>query len=237
MSINILMIDDHEETIENLYSFLTLLSEVDKVYFSNHLPEISEALYKQHIDIIMVNIHATTVDGFLLCRNIIKTHPSVQLILTAQHKGDAIKGYEVDAVDYLVQPVNLNKLYLSIYKAISRIRTTDKQDRIGIKIKSSIKFVSINDIVFIERQGKKTFIFLTDNERIETNESLSALELRLQKYRFFRPHQSYLVSLNKIDEISPDPYMKSYNIKVSGSSDLVKVSKSKYQPLIKQLSI
>ncbi|USK36633.1 LytTR family transcriptional regulator DNA-binding domain-containing protein (plasmid) [Bacillus sp. F19] len=72
-------------------------------------------------------------------------------------------------------------------------------------------------------------------EPINCNDNLGVLEQVLGSKGFYRTHQSYLVPLSKIEEILPDNYMKSYNLKLKNCPAKIEVSRTKYKELKKEL--
>ncbi|UTH88991.1 LytR/AlgR family response regulator transcription factor [Bacillus velezensis] len=100
-----------------------------------------------------------------------------------------------------------------------------------IKNKGLSKFIDIEDINYIEKKKDNTKIHLVNEEIIDSKESLNDLEIKLQSYGFFRIHQSYIVPFKKIEEIKPDNYMKSYNLKLKDTDEILSLSRNKYKIL------
>ncbi|WP_214725498.1 LytTR family DNA-binding domain-containing protein [Exiguobacterium sp. s91] len=103
--------------------------------------------------------------------------------------------------------------------------------RIGINTKHSFLLLNVSEILYIEKIERHVRIYLKNDEYIDTSENLKAIELKLSKYEFYRPHKSFIVPLGDIREISSDHFMDSYNIHLIKSKTHIKLSKHKYKEL------
>lgn len=83
----------------------------------------------------------------------------------------------------------------------------------------------------MRKKKDNTKFHLVNEEIIDSKESLNDLEIKLQSYGFFRIHQSYIVPFKKIEEIKPDNYMKSYNLKLKDTDEILSLSRNKYKIL------
>ena len=136
-------------------------------------------------------------------------------------------------VDFLIKPINIQRLEkaLNKVKEINSSRLNKKDTKIGINIDNGIKMISISEILYIEKQGRKISVVCKNNEIIYSRESMKNLETLFSSFNFYRPHQSFLVPINQIKAIYPDKYTRSYIIELSDSKINIPVSRGKYSEL------
>jgi DNA-binding LytR/AlgR family response regulator len=111
----------------------------------------------------------------------------------------------LDAVDYLVKPVNQESISAALDKLRKRLNISGKADNpeetIMIKNKHELYFLKKNSIFFLEKELRKTVIH-TQHGRYTTNEPLRSLCSKFNT-DFFRCHKSYSVNLRKIEKVYP----------------------------------
>ncbi|MCU7741510.1 LytR/AlgR family response regulator transcription factor [Priestia megaterium] len=103
--------------------------------------------------------------------------------------------------------------------------------KICIKYKGTINIINLNEISYIERVGRKTFIHLSDGNQITCNESLKSLNNILENYGFYRIHQSFIVAIDKIKKVEVDHNGRDYIVNMQSHNSPVWLSKYKYQQL------
>jgi len=138
------------------------------------------------------------VNGLELIENL-KNIPDV--IITTAYDKYAIKGFDLNVVDYLLKPFSLER-FLS---AIDKLNNTNlviqnTLDYIFIKTEFRLEKVLLNDILYIE--GMRSYRrVITKDKKIMTLESFIQFEKSLNPESFVRVHNSYIVALSKIDTI------------------------------------
>lgn len=132
----------------------------------------------------------------------------------------ALKAFKINAIDFLVKPLNFNDIILSVYKAIKQIEmefcfqqhkvsqvnamTTMYQNNEYIAISSidKIELVRMDDIIFCKAEGKYTDFFLVNDKRILSSRNLGEHVPIMDPNYFFRIHHSYVVNIKHITKIS-----------------------------------
>ncbi len=207
--INCLAIDDEPlalDVIEDLASkvpFLNLKGRVQSAL------EAMSFLEKEAIDLIFLDIQMNDLTGFELLRTLEKK-PLV--IFTTAYPNYALESYEVDAVDYLMKPIPLDRFVRAVNKAKQRLASkkpaTDQPVVVKentpsfIFVKSEYRSVKINldDILYVESL-KDYVAFQLKEERILSLLSMKEVEESLPSERFIRIHRSFIVSMDKIETI------------------------------------
>jgi DNA-binding LytR/AlgR family response regulator len=145
------------------------------------------------------------LSGLELVRKL-KYQPAI--ILTTAYDQYAIKGFKVDALDYLLKPVDYPEFLKAVEKAKKWISVKEsavsiKSDKEFLFIKSSFKIIRIDlkTIIYIEGMSEYVRIFREHSKPVMSLLSLKSLEDLLPAEMFMRIHKSYIVNLLKISEI------------------------------------
>lgn len=233
MMIKTLIVDNDRNCISILRKALKAFPFIKIEGELNASQEVAPFLHSNDIDLIFLDIEMGNIDGISLARDIKEIHPNALIIFVTGHPGFALEGYEVYPVDFLIKPINTQRLEkaLSKVKEITTSRLNKDNYRIGIDIDNGIKMININEILYIEKQGRKISVVCKNNEIIYSRESMKNLETLFASFNFYRPHQSFLVPIKQIKAIYPDKYTRSYTLELIDSKINIPVSRNKYSGL------
>jgi len=128
------------------------------------------------------------------------------VIFTTAHKQFAIEGFELDAVDYLLKPINFDRFTRAVHKAIDYYKyknTLSQEENDSLFVHSEYKLVKIplNDIEYIESLEDYIKIHIAGAKPVLTLLSMKKVLEKLPADKFQRIHRSYIVSIQKIDFI------------------------------------
>ncbi|MBR0409364.1 MAG: DNA-binding response regulator, partial [Clostridia bacterium] len=115
----------------------------------------------------------------------------------------AINGYEVDAFDYVLKPLEYAPFALRMKKAVKEVEKKKAHAYVYLKKWSDWVKVSTDDILYVEVNGH-TLQYVTENETYEKRAKISDAEEELAKLPFSRCSLSFLVNLKRVDRISKD---------------------------------
>lgn len=133
------------------------------------------------------------------------------MILTTAYSEYALEGYELDAVDYLLKPITLDRFLKAVDKAAQRLAASQntvqkisqpENPQTFVFVKDGTKMIKIewDDILYVE--GLKDYVTIhTKQQKVVTLQRLKTLEAQLPADRFFRIHHSYIIALKAIDSI------------------------------------
>jgi two-component system LytT family response regulator len=169
-----------------------------------------------------------------------------EIIFVTAYNEYALKAFEVSAVDYVLKPVDIDKLQAAVEKAETRLNTFDMQNRLEV-LKESFKneqfnkialpvadglwFVDTTDIVYLEADGAYTEVWLRNGSKILVSKKIKFFEDVLDKRpNFFRSHRSYLVNINFIKK-----YNKSDNALTLDNGKTVVISRDRKSEFENQL--
>lgn len=170
-----------------------------------------EYLQKNNIDLLFLDINMPDLNGLQL----LKALPITPMVIfTTAYTQYAIESYNLDAVDYLLKPIEFDRFLKAVHKASKRT----KEEKSGQKelisntkqfefffVKSGTKNfkVTLSDILYLEAAGNYVHYILPD-QKILSLDSLSKLEVILPSKDFIRVHKSYIIAIAHINIIQKE---------------------------------
>lgn len=148
--------------------------------------------YQQIYSVILMDIQMPGIDGMKASYELRKIDKTVSIIFITSMVQFAQKGYEVNAVSFMLKPINYYDFSLKLKKALD-ISTMNENRNITINTKNGICRISTDKIIYVEIIKHKLVYHLVD-ELIEMTGVLSEVESRLNEYGFLRCNQCYLVN-------------------------------------------
>ena len=219
--INISIVDDDEEIIEQLDRYLRRFSEENGAEFNirNYRDALSFLDEAQYPDIVLMDIEMPHLDGMKAAQNMRRVAPKVALIFITNSVQYAVKGYSVDAIDYVLKPVTYTR-FSSLMKKTLRIVGQNAGAEIYVKTLSGVRKLYSNSILYVEIRGHLLNYYLAD-ERIETWGTLKEVEQKLPSDSFVRCNHCCIVNLKHVTSVQKDV------IKLSGTGTELTVSHGK----------
>jgi two-component system LytT family response regulator len=207
-----IIIDDERLARAELKKLLQEFPEVEVVDEAANADEGISKIESQHPDLIFLDIQMPGKTGFDMLSQLERTP---QVIFTTAYDEFALKAFEVNALDYLLKPVEpkrladaIQKLQLSDHKELktegeyfNNSILTDS-DQVFVKDGERCWFVKLSDIRLFESVGNYAKVFFGSNKPLILK-SLNALEERLDEKTFFRANRKHIVNLRMIDKIEP----------------------------------
>ena len=156
--------------------------------------------YQSQYDIILMDIEMKFMDGMSAAEEIRKIDTEGVIIFITNMTQYAIRGYAVDALDYVLKPVSYFALSQRLNRAIGRMRKRESK-MIMVNMKGGIVRLNIANIYYIESQGH-TLILHTILGDYETSGTMKEMESKLLGMNFCRGNKGYLINLQHVDGIS-----------------------------------
>lgn len=189
--------DDETHALEELKRYLYEYGENSRVNL-NVVPFCSaEQLLRSNLDfdLVILDIQMEGMDGMQAAGKLRGLgFKSPVLFLTAL-KDYVFDAFDVDAVNYLVKPVDKKKLFLSLQKAL-------EGEQAGLLIKRGYDYrkILVSDILYFESAGRKVAVH-TAGETLEYYQKIRELPARLGR-SFYMPHRSFLVNLSHVKALN-----------------------------------
>lgn len=203
--IHIAVIDDEEQARENIKKCLAaaaskLNAEFNVSEFSSGLSFLGD--YRPIYDVVLMDIEMPDADGLEIAHKLRKVDTSVLLIFVTNMSQFAIRGYEVDALDFIVKPVNEYTLAMKLNRAIART-TKRTDDSVQIRNGGEVYGVQTASIKYLEVSGHYVVYHTTDGDFSEYI-TLKNAEKKINKSFFVRCNRCYLVNLRYVESIKKD---------------------------------
>ncbi|MBQ5870727.1 MAG: response regulator transcription factor [Lachnospiraceae bacterium] len=180
-----------------------------------------EAFLKNPFDLVFLDIEMPGLDGITLAKRLRAVSENVQIVFLTSHIEYALEGYEVNALRYLVKPVDMNKLS-EVLKYIQDKKNNSRQ--IMIKQEGEDIVIDISDIIYMESMDKNVRIVTSKSEYI-TRYNISDYEEELKNSGFLRIHRGYLISLSKVKKIVKNDVVMDGDISLPVSRSNIKTLK------------
>ena len=208
MSIKTIIVDDERLAREGLKNLLTDFPEIDIIGEASNADEAIDIIEKLKPQLLFLDIEMPEKNGFVLLEELIET-PCV--IFTTAYNEFAIKAFEVNALDYLLKPIQTERLREAVARVKKEIaditadqlkNRLDEKDQVFIRDGEKCWFVKLEDIRLIESAGNYAKIYF-DKYHPLIHKTLNALDERLTPSMFFRANRQQIINLRYIEKIEP----------------------------------
>jgi two-component system LytT family response regulator len=211
MAIRAIIIDDERLARNELKKLLQDHSDIEVIEEAANVDDGIEKIETLNPDLIFLDIQMPGKTGFDLLAEVEK---APRVIFTTAYDEYAIKAFEVNALDYLLKPVEpkrladaIQKLHLEISKENSGLNGLNRGpltefDQVFVKDGERCWFVKLGEIRLFESVGNYAKVFFGTNKPLILK-SLNALEERLDDRMFFRANRKHIINLRWIDKIEP----------------------------------
>lgn len=198
-SLTALIVDDERLARLELKRLLLSHPHIQVIGEADSVPPAIESITQLKPDVIFLDIQMPGESGFDLLSRI---QTSAQIIFVTAFDEYAIHAFEVNALDYLLKPINPKRLALAINRIRSvqeestSIQPLEYEDRLFLNIDDKMRFVPLKIIVSIVAAGDYSEILTEDGQKGLTLKSMKEWENRLPATHFCRIHRSTIINLN-----------------------------------------
>lgn len=182
--------------------------------------------YKANYDIILMDIEMQFMDGMTTAEEIRKSDSEVVIIFITNMPQYAMKGYEVEALDYVLKPINYFAFSQKIERAIKRMTHRQKK-YIQISYKGKMKKLDVNEIWYVEVQDHDLFFHTSEGEFSQRG-TMKEIEETLNEEAFFRCNKGYLINLDYVNGVEGSDVLV--------GEDKVQVSRSRKKEFLDALN-
>jgi two-component system LytT family response regulator len=203
--ISTIIVDDERLAREGLKSLLLKIPDIQIVAEAENVDEALDLIEKLKPQLVFLDIQMPEKSGFDLLEELIET-PAI--IFTTAYDEYALKAFEVNALDYLLKPIEQDRLNDAISKIKKQIEDL-KVDRLRSKLLPHEKvflrdgdkcwYISLNEIRLIESAGNYAKIHF-DKFQPLIHRTLNSLDERLSDDTFFRANRQQIINLNFLDK-------------------------------------
>ncbi len=220
-----MVVDDEQLARDELCYQLEQLAEVEVVAQAGNGLEALSAVDRHEPDLVFLDIQMPGLSGFEVARRLLEREQEAPaLVFVTAFDQHAIEAFEVNAVDYLLKPVEAGRLEQALARARRRLgseRPGDpvndqlerivkmmanrqiRRDQVAVKVGDRFLLVQAEEIIFASLADESINIVTGQVSGTSNYRTLDELQARLDPEVFWRVHRSYLVNINKIKEIVP----------------------------------
>jgi two-component system response regulator LytT len=220
------VVDDEQLAREELCYLLGRVGGVEVVGQAANGVDAIRIIEEHHPDLVMLDIQMPGLTGFEVARRLIDSGLDSHVVFVTAFDKHAIHAFEINAVDYLLKPVEAERLGTAVDRVRRRIQTdraaprlppsgdlekllqllTERQERreqLAVKVADRFLLVHADDIVHASVEDDVITLVTSSLSGTSNYRTLDELQTRLDPAVFWRVHRSHLVNINKIKEIVP----------------------------------
>lgn len=254
------VVDDEQLAREELCYLLGRVGGVQVVGQAADGLEALDVIADQAPDVVMLDIQMPGLTGFEVARRLVENGAELQLVFVTAFDRHAIEAFEINAVDYLLKPVESERLGTAIDRVRRRIQTDrpsarvepsadigrllklldarqDVREQLAIKVSDRFLLVHADEVVHASVEDDLITVVTNSLSGTSNYRTLDELQARLDPAIFWRVHRSHLVNINKIKEIVPW-FSRNYLLKMKDAKGAeIPVSRSQTKRLREYLRL
>lgn len=203
------LVDDELLALEELKVLLAPFEDLEIIGASDRVDQAIQECNELKPDLIFLDINMPGKDGFGFLESLEEVK---EVIFVTAYDQFAIKAFEVNALDYILKPVNPQRLAEAIQRFRAKQQTTQNsstedgrlsaEKKIFIKDGEKCHFVQISKIYLLESEGNYVRVYYEKHKPL-LHKSLTYLEQKLPEDLFFRANRQYMFNLDFVDQIEP----------------------------------
>jgi two-component system LytT family response regulator/two-component system response regulator LytT len=227
--IRAVLVDDEQLARDELVYLLTQVGGVELVGQAGDGVEAIETIRRLQPELVFLDVQMPGLTGFEVARRLLDDRAAAQIVFVTAFDQHAIEAFEVNAVDYLLKPVDGARLEQAVGRARRRLSLERggpagggaplndqleqivkmmagrqaRRDQVAVKVGERFILVQADEIIFASLADESINIVTGQVTGTSNYRTLDDLQGRLDPEVFWRVHRSHLVNINKIKEIVP----------------------------------
>jgi two-component system LytT family response regulator/two-component system response regulator LytT len=222
-----LVVDDEQLARDELCFQLQQLGDVEIVGQAGNGLEALSAIERSDPDLVFLDVQMPGLTGFEVARRLLADDRAPAVVFVTAFDQHAIEAFEVNAVDYLLKPVEAPRLEQAVQRARKRLTAArpgegapplndqlerfvkmmtglqSRREQVAVKVGERFLLVQAEEIIFASLTDDSINIVTGQVSGTSNYRTLDDLQARLDPEVFWRVHRSHLVNINKIKEIVP----------------------------------
>jgi len=227
MNLRAVLVDDEQLARDELGYLLDQLGGVEVIGQAGNGLEAITTIDRLRPDLVFLDVQMPGLTGFEVARRLVDNRAPSHIIFVTAYDQHAIEAFEVNAVDYLLKPVEQGRLEMAVDRARRRIDSQrasepgvknaaelekiiqlvaerqSRRERLAIKVGERFLLVQAEDIIYASLADEGISVVTSQHAGTSNYRTLDELHERLDPTVFWRVHRSHLVNINKIKEIVP----------------------------------
>lgn len=205
--IRCMAVDDEPLALELISEYIEQTPELELIGTSLDPAGVKHAVLDLGIDLLFLDVQMPGMTGIEVVKQI---HGSCDIILTTAFPQYALDGFELEVTDYLLKPIAYDRFSRAIQKILDRKRleiraeaeteVDAESDHFFVKTDLKMQRIDFDEVLYVE--GLKDYISIyTYSGRVVTLQAMKRMDEFLPTKRFMRVHRSYIVAIDKIQQI------------------------------------
>jgi two-component system LytT family response regulator/two-component system response regulator LytT len=231
MDLRTLIVDDEQLARDELGYLLGEIGGVEVIAQAGNGVEALDTINRLQPDLVFLDVQMPGLTGFEVARRLLDRGPTSHIIFVTAYDQHAIEAFEVNAVDYLLKPVDPSRLEVALQRARRRIvgdrnegsvaavrgisdqqleqivqlvtERNSRRERLALKVGERFLIVQAEEIIYASLAEESITVVTNQHVGTSNYRTLDELQARLDPSVFWRVHRSHLVNINKIKEIVP----------------------------------
>jgi two-component system, LytTR family, response regulator LytT len=251
-----IVVDDEQLARDELCFLLQQLGGIDVAAQAGNGIDALTVIEEYQPDLVMLDVQMPGLTGFEVARRVVQTGLECQIVFVTAFDQYALDAFEVNAVDYLLKPVEPARLATAVDRVRKRLAAEkapqrpdldqllqmlgDRQSRreqLAIKVDERFLLVHADEVVHASVEDDQIRVVTNSLSGTSNYRTLDELQTRLDPAVFWRVHRSHLVNINKIKEIVPW-FSRNYILRMKdGKGTEIPVSRSQTRRLREYLKL
>ena len=223
--LRVVVVDDEQLAREELCYQLEQLGDIEVIAQAANGIDALSTVEKHAPDLVFLDVQMPGLNGFEVARQLLEDEDPPAVVFVTAFDRHAIQAFDVNALDYLLKPVEVNRLDQTLQRARKRLAQerpssgpmndqlekivkmmADRQirrEQVAIKVGERLMLVQADEIIYASLADESINIVTGQVTGLSNYRTLDDLQARLDPEVFWRVHRSHLVNINKIKEIVP----------------------------------
>ena len=216
----VIVVDDEQLAREELCYMLEQIGSIEVIAQAGNGLEAVGIVERLSPDVLFLDVQMPGLNGFEVAHRLIQNGSAPNIVFVTAFDKHAIEAFEVNAVDYVLKPVEAARLEKAVERARQRISQAplndqverivqlmserqSKRERVAVKVADRFLLVQAEEIIYASLTDESINIVTSQLAGTSNFRTLDELQARLDPSIFWRVHRSHLVNINKVKEIVP----------------------------------
>ena len=253
------VVDDEQLARDELCFLLSKLGDVEVVAQAANGVEALDVIEEQTPDLVLLDVQMPGLTGFEVARRLLQGGFESHLVFVTAYDQHAIEAFDVNAVDYILKPVESARLETAIERVRKRMQPdrgaarpvgadldrllqmlgdrNDRREQLAVKVGDRFLLIHADEVVHASVEDDVITVVTNSLSGTSNYRTLDELQARLDPGVFWRVHRSHLVNINKIREIVPW-FSRNYILKMKDAKGTeIPVSRSQTKRLREYLRL